>query len=416
VSKAKHRKTSQIRAVKSVAKTREAEMEAIRREIGIMKGLDHPNIIKLYENFQDHRNVYLVMEQIFLAIHYMHSNKIAHRDLKPENFLLLAKTPIETCTIKVIDFGLSSRFGDGIVLKTKAGTPYYVAPEVLLGPNYDQLCDTWSCGVITYVLLCGYPPFWGDTDNEVLKKVKKGKFSFDDEDWRTISDGAKSLIRSLLAFDPKARYTAEQTLKHPWVKEHAPAAVNVPLQARQLQNLRTFRNQNKFKKAALQIIATQLGDDQIEVLRTMFKTLDKNGDGTLTLDELKTGVSKTLTDIPKDLKEIMQAIDADGSGQIDYTEFLAATMDKKTYVQEDLCWAAFRVFDRDNSGAITKHELAQVLGDSKVEGALGRSACAEVLAECDLNGDGQIDFEEFMSMMRNRTHTVKLDVEGAGHK
>jgi len=436
VSKATHRKTQSVRAVKSIVKTRKEEMVVTAREISIMKVLDHPNIIKLYENFEDHRNIYLVMElcsggelfdriadadhftevqaavvmqQIFKAIHYMHLSLIAHRDLKPENFLLQRAGPIENCIIKVIDFGLSTRFHTGQILTTKAGTPYYVAPEVLAG-KYDQLCDTWSCGVIQFVLLCGYPPFWGDSDSAVLQKVRKAKFSFDDDDWKYISEDAKNLIRELLKLDVKERYTAEKTLDHPWIKEHAPKAKDIPLQGRQLVNLRTFRNQNKFKKVALNVIAQQLQEDQIKGLRDLFLSLDKNGDGCLTLEELKTGIGRSgLKEIPPDLQEIMKGIDADGSGQVDYTEFLAATMDSKMHQQEDLCWSAFRVFDRDASGAISREELKQVLVDPNVQEALGHAVVEDVMRECDSNGDDQIDFEEFMKMMRDRTNTVQLE-------
>lgn len=164
-----------------------------------MRNLDHPNIIKLYETFEDSRNIYLVMEiceggelfdriidkgqfsetearviftQMIQAINYCHSNGIAHRDLKPENFLFLTKA--EDSPIKVIDFGLSKHFdekGGHSAMTTRAGTPYYISPEVLSG-NYDESCDIWSSGVILYILLSGVPPFGGDSDPEILEAVK----------------------------------------------------------------------------------------------------------------------------------------------------------------------------------------------------------------------------------------------------
>merc|ERR1719199_1603179 len=191
--------------------------------------MDHPNIIKLFESFEDHRNIYLilelatggelfdriietghftevqaaiVMQQILRGIFYMHEIKLTHRDLKPENFLFQTKDPIEKCTLKIIDFGLSCKFGEGAVLTTKAGTPYYVAPQVLQG-RYDQASDLWSCGVIMYVLLCGYPPFYGETDSEVLNKVRSGRFSFGSSCWRAVTQDAKDLIRELIKMDPK---------------------------------------------------------------------------------------------------------------------------------------------------------------------------------------------------------------------
>merc|ERR1719265_63073 len=135
---------------------------------------------------------------------------------------------MEKSAVKLIDFGLSKRFTDGEVLKTKAGTPYYVAPQVLAG-KYDQGSDLWSLGVIMFVVLCGYPPFYGDTDADVLAKVRLGNFSFNASDWKNISEDAKNLIRFLLKMNPKDRYTAEQALNHVWVSEKALKASAVPL-------------------------------------------------------------------------------------------------------------------------------------------------------------------------------------------
>eukprot|EP00435_Cladocopium_sp_Y103_P062139 s640_g23.t1 len=153
----------------------------------------------------------------------------------------------------------------------------------------------------------------------------------------------------------------------------APKASGVTLQSNFVDNLRGFRSQNKLKKAALHIIAGQLNEDQIKALRDTFMGLDKNGDGLLTPAELKEGLQKAgLKEIPPDLQAIMEDVDADGSGVIDYTEFLAATLDRRQYIQEDVCWSAFRVFDRMLGGIPT----------------------------VDGNGDGVIDFQEFLQMMR----------------
>merc|ERR1712113_907473 len=130
---------------------------------------------------------------------------------------------------------------------------------------------------------------------------------------------------------------------------------------------------------------------------------DHNGDGCLTVSEMKEGIQKAgLKEIPADLQQIMQDIDADGSGQIDYTEFLAATLDKRLYLQEDVCWSAFRVFDRNGDGKISNEELKVVLSGEDVADVAGASAIAQLLQEVDGNGDGMIDFQEFMQMMREQ--------------
>merc|ERR1712039_278442 len=131
-----------------------------------------------------------------------------------------------------------------------------------------------------------------------------------------------------------------------------------------------------------------------------FMSLDDNGDGLLTAKELREGMHKAgFEEIPPDLQQIMEEVDSDGSGVIDYTEFLAATLDKKTYLQEDVCWAAFRVIDRDGDGKISKEEIAAVLGDGEVNSIAVREV-AELMKDIDANGDGEIDFDEFMTMMK----------------
>merc|ERR1719265_1855112 len=275
---------------------------------------------------------------------------------------------MEKSAVKLIDFGLSKRFTDGEVLKTKAGTPYYVAPQVLAG-KYDHSSDLWSLGVIMYVVLCGYPPFYGETDADVLAKVRLGNFSFNAADWKSVSEDAKNLIRMLLKMNPRDRFTAQQSLEHEWIKNKAPKAAGVALESSLVDNLRGFRSQNKLKKAALHVIATQLGEGQIKALRDTFMALDENGDGLLTVNEMKQGLANAgLKEIPPDLQQIMEEVDSDGSGVIDYTEFLAATLDKKVYMAEDVCWQAFRIFDRNGDGKICKKEIGAVLNDEGVSG------------------------------------------------
>mmetsp|Transcript_8889 Transcript_8889/g.22399 ORF Transcript_8889/g.22399 Transcript_8889/m.22399 type:complete len:500 (+) Transcript_8889:126-1625(+) len=437
VSKAKHKMLGTVRACKTISKAQMKNLDRFKQEINIMKMMDHPNIIKLYESFDDHRNIYLVMElavggelfdriieaghftevqaamlmqQIVRAIYYMHENHVCHRDLKPENFLFMTKEPIEKNLLKIIDFGLSCQFKADEVLTTKAGTPYYVAPQVLAG-KYDQLSDLWSIGVIMYVLLCGYPPFFGETDAEVLSKVRLGNFSFNAADWKNISEDAKALIRMLLKMNPRDRFTAQQALQHVWIDKKAPKAPALNLEGSNfVDNLRGFRSQNKLKKAALHIIANQLNEEQIKSLRETFMALDGNGDGFLTAAEMKEGLNKAgLKDIPSDLQQILEDVDSDGSGVIDYTEFLAATLDKARYLKEDVCWSAFRLFDKNGDGKISQEELKAVLATDEVQNAAGVSQIAQMMKELDTSGDGFIDFQEFMAMMRG-------EADGLGKK
>ena len=253
-----------------------------------------------------------------------------------------------------------------------------------------------------FVLLCGYPPFYGDTDAEVLRKVREGVFTFNPADWRNISEDAKDLIKKMLGFNPKDRYTAEQAMNHVWVKKTAPKAADVPLEHSHVENLKNFRVQNKLKKAALHIIAQQMPDSEVANLKNMFMSMDKNGDGQLTIPEMLEGITKSGIDIAAlgfDLKEVLANIDSNNSGVIDYTEFIAATLEKKKYMREDRLWSAFRVFDVDGNGSISKAELHKILNGGGLSDVESSKSLDALISECDLDGDGEISFEEFVKMM-----------------
>ena len=206
----------------------------------------HPNIVRLLEYYQDPDYFYLVTEyceggelfdqiincgvfseklaagiirQILSAVVYCHDRHIVHRDLKPENLLLeySNKTFEEGNIVKVIDFGTSIEYNPTEKLKAKLGTAYYIAPEVLRG-EYDEKCDVWSCGVILYIFLCGYPPFNGQNDNEIFQKIKKGKFVYPSPEWDNVSQQAKDLVNKMLHFDPKRRISAKEALDDVWIQ------------------------------------------------------------------------------------------------------------------------------------------------------------------------------------------------------
>ncbi|CAD8132757.1 unnamed protein product [Paramecium octaurelia] len=426
VVKATLKGTKNQRAVKVIPKSKVKNPDRFKKEIDILRQLDHPNIIKLYETFEDQRNVYLVMElceggelfdrimdkgcfseyeayeiflQIMQALNYCHSNSICHRDLKPENFLFLTKA--DDSPIKVIDFGLSTLFedpvtskqtGQKLTMKTKAGTPYYISPEVLKG-SYDELCDIWSAGVILYILLSGVPPFYGDSDPEILDAVQKGEYTTDIPELKAVSESAKDLIRHMIT-QPSMRYKASQVLKHKWMIESNKPTKQLKLNFAQLKN---FNGSNKLKKVALTFIASQLNEQEITDLGKLFKQLDKNGDGVLTIDELREGLTGVTDSQQKDLANIIKSIDTDGNGTINYTEFLAATMEKSLYMKEEKLYQAFKMLDLDGSGKIDKQELQTVLGKS--EKVIDEKYWDDMIREADKNGDGEIDYSEFIEMM-----------------
>jgi len=232
-----------VKVVDKVGQTPDV-IKLLRREISVMQKLQHPGIVSLLDVYEDGSTITMVLEyvdggelydqiiergsytekdaivtvrQLLEALAYMHSNGVAHRDLKPENLLCVS----DKKTIKIADFGLSKDASSASVMKTCCGSPSYVAPEVLGGGAYDTTCDIWSLGVITYVILSGFLPFFADTQQELFDCIMEGRFEFDQEVWDDVSDDAKDFITQCLTLEPSERPTAAALLKHPWMSSTA---------------------------------------------------------------------------------------------------------------------------------------------------------------------------------------------------
>lgn len=254
-----------------------------------------------------------------------------HRDLKPENFLYSNND--ESSDLKIIDFGLSKILAGGKLqrMKSRAGTPYYISPEVLTG-NYDVSCDMWSAGCILYILLCGYPPFYGDDNQEILEMVRKGQFDFDGEEWDNVSNEAKDLIKKLIT-RPERRLTAQEALQHKWIKTYTNKKQDVKLLSKlNINTMKQFQHSQKLKQVALMAIAVQSDPSEMADLKNIFQELDKNGDGSISFEELQHGLGKR--ENGEELLAILKAADTDGNGTINYTEFLAATMSAQTFLKD----------------------------------------------------------------------------------
>ncbi|KAG6629823.1 hypothetical protein CIPAW_14G111800 [Carya illinoinensis] len=420
-----HKVTGEQFACKTIAKRKLAnkeDIEDVRREVQIMHHLTgQPNIVELKGAYEDKHSVHLVMElcaggelfdriiakghyteraaasllrTIVQIVHTCHSMGVIHRDLKPENFLLLNKD--EKSPLKATDFGLSVFYKQGEVFKDIVGSAYYIAPEVLRR-RYGPEVDIWSVGVMLYILLCGVPPFWAEAEQGIFNAILRGHIDFTSDPWPSISPAAKDLVRKMLNLDPKQRLTAFQVLNHPWIKEDGEAP-DTPLDNAVLSRLKQFRAMNKFKKVALRVIAGCLSEEEIRGLKEMFKGMDTDNSGTITLEELKQGLSKQGTKLSEyEVKQLMEAADADGNGTIDYDEFITATMHMNRMDREEHLYTAFQYFDKDNSGYITTEELEQALHEFGMHD--GRDM-KEIVSEVDADNDGRINYDEFVAMMR----------------
>jgi len=265
-------------AVKVIDKAKVEDMEDVKREVEIMDDIDHPNVIKLYEIYDEPKKMNLVMElvtggELFdrivakghyteadaadviktlcRALAYLHSKQIVHRDLKPEN--LLYSTPDDDAVLKVADFGLARVVKGTDMMKTACGTPGYVAPEILRNKGYNSgAVDVWSAGVIMYILLCGFPPFYEEELPALFQQILGGKYDFPSPWWDGISKPAKDLIKRMLDLEPKTRITAAQVLEDPWIKNPSGNSL-----ADGKASLKKYNATRKLKKAAKGIMAAQ---------------------------------------------------------------------------------------------------------------------------------------------------------------
>ena len=302
----------------------------------------------------------------------MHSKNIAHRDIKPEN-IIFEKKDKDNYNLKIIDFGTSRKLKfEQEKMRQRMGTPYYIAPEVL-NQDYGLKCDVWSCGIILYILLCGYPPFNGSTDHKIMKRIMVGEFSFPKEEWDYISDEAKDLISKMLVKDPKKRYSALQCLEHPWF--NLPTESFIDLSKKQkyqfLDKMKNFQITCKLKRAVCLYFVSYF-DNQVEKKRLLkiFKTLDKDGDGQITKKELIQSYSQFYDDseAKEYVKLIFEKFDFNKTDAIDFTEFLYANFDYNRTLNKKQLRQMFQIMDKNGDGVISLEELSEFFHISHKEG------------------------------------------------
>nr|XP_020034452.1 calcium/calmodulin-dependent protein kinase type IV [Castor canadensis] len=277
VYRCKQKGTQKPYALKVLKKT--VDKKIVRTEIGVLLRLSHPNIIKLKEIFETPTEISLVLElvtggelfdrivekgyyserdaadavkQILEAVAYLHENGIVHRDLKPEN--LLYATPAPDAPLKIADFGLSKIVEHQVLMKTVCGTPGYCAPEILRGCAYGPEVDMWSVGIITYILLCGFEPFYDERgDQFMFRRILNCEYYFISPWWDEVSLNAKDLVKKLIVLDPKKRLTTFQALQHPWVTGKAANFVHMDTAQKKLQE---FNARRKLKAAVKAVVAS----------------------------------------------------------------------------------------------------------------------------------------------------------------
>ena len=437
VYKVQNKFTDVICAMKVINKTFSCTIEdenEILNEINILRTMDHPGILKIFEFYSSKQNYSIVTElcpggelfqqiidkgpfterysayvmyQIFSAVNYCHKMHIVHRDLKPENILIVGKDREGLPTIKICDFGTSKMFEKGAVERKLVGSSYYIAPEVLK-KHYNEKCDVWSCGVIMYILLSARPPFGGEDDNEIMERVSTGKYDLESPPFNKLSKNSIDLIKRLLTMDPEQRISAEQALNHPWFKEFKSQEIynrinDTDTMKTLVENLKKYKRTSIIQETALAYLVHHFPQikDVVNSCK-LFNQIDKSGDGKITKAELLRGLSERYKSdtLEADVEEIYKNLDMDNNGYIGYEEFVRAAVSKEYFVRDNVLRFAFRYFDKDGSGEITFDEIEALFSQSISDKTKVHETLVNIIKEVDKNNDGKINFDEFSKVMK----------------
>ena len=376
-------------AIKSIPmKNLSCNINDFIKEVDIISTLDHPNIIKFYETFHDDYFFHIVMElckgkeiihqmgnygfieekkvtytifKVLLAIAHCHNRGVTHRDLKPENILFDSMK--KDAEIKILDFGLSRKYDKEQKMHSILGTPYYVAPEVLKG-EYDEKCDIWSIGAMTYLMLCGEPPFNGNSNNEIFKKIVKENIKFKSLLWKNISNNAKDFVKICLSKNSNKRPSAQEALNHIWfsnVKNEIHNNKNIKKEI--LLNIKDFNINYEFKQMVLKyLINNTLSYEEKKVFKDAFYALDFNHNGFIIESDLKKAFDLFNINIDeKQINHLFNILPENKNLGLGFIEFIMAGIDKKSIFTEENLEDAFNYFDINKTGDIEFDNLNSAL-------------------------------------------------------
>lgn len=414
------------RAVKTILKKDYVGIfDALKGELVIMKMFDHPNVVTICEIFEDRESVHLVMKicrgnhlqeyvennaclnevqtsvmmrDLFRGVSYMHSCQVCHRDLKGENCLLTTHAPLERNRMKLCDFGLSKRFTvGGKELTGKVGSHTHMAPEVVMNTEpYTERCDAWSCGIIFHQLLSGYLPFQEEAN------VLSTKLAFSSTEWADVSTGAVRLIELLVDRNIETRLTVLDALGKEWILENlvkakpppegseptSPPSPWKPLApAGYPSRVLKYRGFNKWKQAALRMIANMQPEQETTTARELFLSLDVRCTGKISWESLCKACEYTNSEVD----------DYDDKEDISYTEFLAATCEKKRSLTDKMVKAAYQAFDKSADHLVSMTDLRE----GRLIGELSPKEMQRITRDLGFAGEEEtIELSAFTHMLR----------------
>lgn len=399
-------------------------------EVSILSRLDHPNIVKYYETFEDNYYVHIVMEYLsgdnllkfisekqkeenfhesdiskllrylLKALVFIHNQNIVHRDIKPENILFGDKDDI--ATLKLIDFGLatSTMTKDS----NRVGSPYYMAPEIING-DFTTKTDSWSVGVLLHLMLTGKYPFGTQNDHpkDIFNMILYEPFDPKNLKASECSDEAIDLVTKLLIKEKRKRISTHDALSHKWISRFTKIRNSLKINEDTLKSLRDFSDKTALQKEILFFIAKITHEDQIKQLRELFNRFDSNNTGTLTVEEIKTVFKQIGLHITEEeMQKIWKGLMFHNETKINYTEFLAATISSLSFTKEEDIWSAFKYFeetDKNNIGFISFDSVfaATKAYNLKVNEVALKKAFDDLTTE-----NKKINFDEFKALIELR--------------
>lgn len=457
-------------AIKVISSTRKEVAWRYEREKSILKDIDHTNIVRLFEVYVSPTAQHFVMElctgghlgqvlkscpegrldqdvarayvtQMVKAIVHCHKHGICHRDVKLQNILL--ESNAKDAQIKLIDFGNGARYIGNTPMTKIVGTTYTAAPEVFK-ECYDERCDVWSMGVVTYILLSGRRPFEAldfpsqpkARESSVIASILMGRYHFLDDVWEDVNNVAIHFIQCCLELDYKKRRSALDVLNHPWLSHsdlHSEIASGISRLDGKTLARRLSRNLSSsgLRQASMLAVAFAMPSNKADTLRKIFQQIDKSGSGMVSRAEFHVAmetVDPSLT--AEDIDVLFDTIDQDGNGNISFIEFVAATIDPREVNIRELN-QAFKLLDKDQKGYITKEDLRRVLetsvsallgldenqksgkGNSKSKDRIVRinERIANIVQQADVNHDGVVSYTEFLFAMADGNVQVMMSTD-----
>ena len=434
----RHKKMNLLRAMKVIPIISKNEKQKTDKEIELLRKLDHPNIVKLFEYFSDDDKYYLITEycrggdlfdlikkkkrfselsaayimyQIFHALIYCHKvHHLIHRDIKPENIVIFRQNNDgeDLYDVKLIDFGISQIFiRDNNNEKKVKGSLCYISPEVLKC-KFDEKCDIWSCGVLLYILVIGSYPFNGKDKSEIINNILHGNYSFPKGFIENASPEIRDLITQCLQVDPSIRISAKKALNHPFFKLYEIKEFFLHVSAaflnKTINNIQKYETKNSLQELTFTyLVHNYPNQNQIYLINRIFNKFNKNSDGKLTKEELKEGLLKYLfkgkntgEEPEKEVNNIFHKLDGNNNGYIECEEFVRAGIDKNLLKNKKVLRFTFDFLDKNKNDEVSVEELKEVFGVVNQE---DEKALINLMKSIDTDSNGHISFDEFYIMM-----------------